>query len=238
MLADSGRDLLTRTLGPIAARFPNLNPNVVTGLGFFVSILGGVAFALTDRHPAFFLVAALLGVLYGFLDALDGVLARLHGKTTMWGDFLDHSLDRLSALVALGGLTLTAHLNDVLGLLLMLGTLYQGFLGTQLSASFGSRVYAGVGIAEGVAFALLYGITAFTFHALGQPFYYIDPLYGYRLSVTDTFALCGLPLIVIGTVQRFAIARALARELEGPGSAAAAPGRAEALPLPSGRGSG
>ncbi len=214
MLADTGRDLVARVLGPIAARLPGLNPNAVTVAGFCVAILGGAAYWLTDRDPIFFLVAAALAVAYAFLDGFDGVLARVHGKETAWGDFLDHSLDRLSAMVALAGLTATEHFSDRLGLALMLGTLYHGFLGTQMEASFGGRIYRGLGIAEALLLNLLYSVTAYSVHALELPFYFREPLTGTVLSVTDTFAIAFFPLIVIGILQRFWIAHEIARTEE------------------------
>lgn len=212
MLADVGRDLIHRALGPIAARLPHVNPNVLTVCGFGMALLGGYTFYLTDRHPIFFLVAAGIGCIYGLLDAFDGMIARTHGKTTAFGDFLDHSLDRAAGLAALGGLAAAKHTNDVLMLLLMLATLWHGFLGTQMEASFGSRVYRGVGIAESLLFALVYTLTAFVVQAAGLPFFFREPLTGATLSVSDAFAILGLGVVAIGTYQRFAIARALGEE--------------------------
>jgi phosphatidylglycerophosphate synthase len=214
MLAETGRSVVQKLLGPVAARLPNLSPNAVTLAALGVALGAGAALALTDQSPYFFLAAAALGTVYGLLDALDGVLARMHGKQSAWGDFLDHSVDRLSALFALGGLTLARHCNDRLGLVLMVGTLFHGFLGTQIQASFRRRVYRGLGIAESIGLVIFYSLTAFAIRELGLPFYFRDPFTGSILSVTDTFILAGLPLIVVGTIQRFAIARDLAREIE------------------------
>jgi phosphatidylglycerophosphate synthase len=212
MLADVGRDLVQRTLAPLVERMSWVNPNALTAAALGVSALAGTCFYLTDRDPIFFLIAALLGLVYGVLDALDGMIARTHGKVSAWGDFLDHTSDRLSTLFALGGLALAKHTNDVLVLLLMLGTLWHAYLGTQLEASFGRRVYRGVGIAEALIFACAYGVTAYSVLAAGLPFYFREPLTGATISVSDAFALLALPLVVIGTWQRIRIARAIADE--------------------------
>jgi archaetidylinositol phosphate synthase len=216
MLAEAGRGLLARTIAPLAARFPHVNPNHLTLLGLVISCMAGYAFYLTDRHPVFFLVAAGLGVVFGIVDALDGAIARAHGKTSAWGDFLDHTCDRAAALIALGGLALSQHVNRTLILVLMLGTLWHGYLGTQMQASFGRRFYRGVGIAESILFAIVYSLTAYAVQAAGWPFYFHlrEPLTGadLRVSVSDCFAIMALPLIAIGTVQRFLLGRALARE--------------------------
>ena len=210
MNADSGRLLVQRALSPLAARLTFVSPNALTWTGLGVAVLGGTSFALSDRSPVFFLTAIALGILYGFLDALDGLVARIHKKESAWGDFLDHTFDRLAAIVAIAGLTLARHCNDRLGLVLMLGTLFHGFLGTQIEASFGRRVYQGVGIAESIALVFFYGITAFAIRVLDLPFYFREPLTGIVLSVTDVFILASFPLMVVGSVQRFLIGHDLA----------------------------
>jgi archaetidylinositol phosphate synthase len=50
--------------------------------------------------------AALCLLISGFFDALDGVSARLHGETTMFGGFLDSLLDRYSDALILGSIIL------------------------------------------------------------------------------------------------------------------------------------
>jgi phosphatidylglycerophosphate synthase len=210
MLAEAARGLLQRVLGPLAARLPHLDPNTLTLFGLCIAVGAGWALSKTDEAPAYFLVAAGLSAVYGLVDAFDGVLARTQGKVTPLGDFLDHTFDRLSALSALGGLALAHHTNDVLVLVLMLATLWHGFLGTQLEASFGRRLYAGVGIGE--ALVLGFGFCLFSFWLLetGRPYWFT--VCGLTLSVSDAFALAGLPVVALGTVQRFLLARRLARE--------------------------
>jgi CDP-diacylglycerol--glycerol-3-phosphate 3-phosphatidyltransferase len=74
----------------------SITPNTVTWLGFLL-ILGAAALIVTEHLFAagFFVLAA------GFLDMLDGALARHTNRTTLFGAILDSALDRLSDAVLL-----------------------------------------------------------------------------------------------------------------------------------------
>ncbi|ASJ00414.1 archaetidylinositol phosphate synthase [Thermococcus gorgonarius] len=81
-----------------------VTPNTITVLGLLISLVGAYLFYL--REPR---LAALVLLLGSLIDALDGTLARMTGKVSRFGAFLDSTLDRISdgALlfgIALGGL--------------------------------------------------------------------------------------------------------------------------------------
>lgn len=76
-----------------------LRPNQLTVLGLVASFGAAAAF-VADRHR---LGGALLA-LAGALDILDGSLARVSGRVSPFGAFLDSVLDRYSDLVILAGL--------------------------------------------------------------------------------------------------------------------------------------
>ncbi len=90
--------------GPWLARLAHhldrwgIHPNAVTALGFLLSVGAGLMAGLDLRGGA-----ALLWVLGGLCDALDGALARASGKASSAGAFLDSTLDRYSdAAILLG----------------------------------------------------------------------------------------------------------------------------------------
>lgn len=68
-----------------------VTPNAVTVAGVLVTLAG--AALLVTAGPAVALLPLLLGML---ADALDGALARLAGRESVFGAFLDSTLDRLS----------------------------------------------------------------------------------------------------------------------------------------------
>ena len=95
--------LLTQPLARLLARTP-ITPNSITLLGFLLT-LGAAVLVVTED-----LLAAGVVVLFaGFLDILDGAVARQTNRATRFGAVLDSTLDRLSeAALLLGILVLFA----------------------------------------------------------------------------------------------------------------------------------
>jgi CDP-diacylglycerol--glycerol-3-phosphate 3-phosphatidyltransferase len=76
----------------------NISPNVITVIGFLLMVI--VAFVLAWGH---FLLGGILITVFALFDALDGILARMMGRTSRFGAFLDSTLDRFSeAIIFLG----------------------------------------------------------------------------------------------------------------------------------------
>jgi CDP-diacylglycerol--glycerol-3-phosphate 3-phosphatidyltransferase len=86
--------------GPVAAVFIRLRltPNMLTLIGFGISVIGAVLAAANGWLLAAFVVA--FGAIF---DLFDGALARATGKTSRLGAFLDSTFDRAGeAVVYLG----------------------------------------------------------------------------------------------------------------------------------------
>jgi hypothetical protein len=86
-----------RSPGWLADR--RVHPNLLTTLGFLVTIGAAWAFHRHAMHTAGFLV--LLG---GFFDILDGRVARLTGLGSKFGAFYDSTLDRVSEIAVYFGI--------------------------------------------------------------------------------------------------------------------------------------
>ncbi len=100
MLSELVRKHSKRFLEPLARLISRLNisPNVITVIGFLLMV--GVAFVLANGY---FLLAGVLITGFAIFDAIDGTLARMMGRTSRFGAFLDSTLDRLSeAVIFLG----------------------------------------------------------------------------------------------------------------------------------------
>lgn len=69
-----------------------VSPDVVTVAGTVASVVGALLLLGTGR----FLLGAVVVTLAVLTDALDGVMARLRGGTSVWGAFLDSSMDRFA----------------------------------------------------------------------------------------------------------------------------------------------
>jgi len=84
------------------------------------------------------------------LDGLDGNLARATGRVTRWGDYLDHTLDRVLDVVwilALGYNMIWFGHVELAWIAAML-TMFGSYLGTQAQAVAGSRNYGGFSRAD------------------------------------------------------------------------------------------
>ncbi len=100
-LTDRVRALSQPFLAPIADFLAKwrVSPNTVTILGFLGCVAVGIVLAL--GYPR---LGGLLLVVFGPLDAVDGLLARRSGQQTKFGAFLDSTLDRYSEIAIFGGL--------------------------------------------------------------------------------------------------------------------------------------
>jgi archaetidylinositol phosphate synthase len=83
------------------------------------------------------------------LDGLDGPVARATGRVTRWGDYLDHTFDRLldaTWIICIAGSVFVDDL--VLGLSAAWLTLLGSYMGTQAQAVAGTRNYRGFSRAD------------------------------------------------------------------------------------------
>jgi len=80
-----------------------LTPNQISLLGLLSALFSAYFYWSSQFDITLLTVAAMFLLISGFLDALDGVLARLYGEVTVFGGFLDSLLDRYAdAFVFLG----------------------------------------------------------------------------------------------------------------------------------------
>jgi len=99
------RTLEHRMIDPIAAKLaPYVSANVVSSLSLLAALAAGIAF--WQGRPV---TGALLILANGFLDMLDGCVARARGTTGPFGSFVDKIIDKYADLIfqlgmLLGGL--------------------------------------------------------------------------------------------------------------------------------------
>src|SRR6187431_2099358 len=77
----------------------HINPNILTVIGVSLNVGCGLLFGLGR-----FFSAGIVLIVANLFDMLDGQVARLSGRVTRFGGFLDSSLDRLSDMVVFVGL--------------------------------------------------------------------------------------------------------------------------------------
>ncbi len=145
MTLDQFRHLSNRALTPfvsIASRL-GLSANAISILAFGLAVVAGAVLYIAGSDPRWYFVGGLLVLLNGFLDILDGAVARETETASKAGDFLDHVLDRYADVVILGGLALGVERYG-LGLLAVTGVLLTAYLGTQAQAVGAGRIYGGL----------------------------------------------------------------------------------------------
>jgi CDP-diacylglycerol---glycerol-3-phosphate 3-phosphatidyltransferase len=104
MLNRFARALFARLFTPVARLLLRLgvSPDAVTLIGT-VGVAGG-ALGFYPRHEFFW--GTVVITLFVFSDTVDGVMARMSGRSSSWGAYLDSTLDRVGDSAIFGGLVL------------------------------------------------------------------------------------------------------------------------------------
>lgn len=160
MTLDRFRPLADRALTPFVdvADALGLTPDGVSVIAFLCALAAGGAFAVAE--PAYYVGGAVLVFANGWLDLVDGALARRLEVSSPGGDLLDHVLDRYADVVIIVGLAAGADAY-LLGFLAVTGVLMTSYLGTQIQAVGLGREYGGaLGRADRLALVGAAGVVA------------------------------------------------------------------------------
>ncbi|MCE0539923.1 CDP-alcohol phosphatidyltransferase family protein [Kineosporia rhizophila] len=206
MLNRFAKALFTRIFTPVARLLLSwgVSPDVVTLVGTVGVCFGALAFF--PRGELFWGVMVVTA--FVFSDLIDGTMARMSGRSSVWGAYLDSTLDRFGDAAVFGGLVLCyagPKDNDVM-MVLSLACLVLGFLVSYARArAEGLGMQANVGVAERSE-RLVFTLVAAGFVGIG---------------VTHYLLMGVLILLVVGSTitifQRIMMVRrqALAREVAG-----------------------
>lgn len=128
-----------------------LTPNQISLLGVLAALASAYCYLSSQFNDSILIVAALLLLVSGFLDALDGVLARAFRGTTLFGGFLDSLLDRYSdaiilVSIILGRLIADSQLWGLVGFAAVIGSLLVSYSRARAEAA-GVKMET-VGLAE------------------------------------------------------------------------------------------
>ena len=168
MVLDTQRARVDFLLAPVAKKLINVNPNTISWLGLITAFVSGVLMYLSPDNHWFLLIGAAVVILSGYFDALDGKIAKLSGKASKKGDYLDHVFDRYADLFMIGGVAISAWCNIYIGLLALVGVLLTSYMGTQAQAVGAPRLYAGLlGRADRVVLSTLFPVIQFVMSMVG-----------------------------------------------------------------------
>jgi len=145
MTLDRLRPLADKGLSPwvgLAARL-GLTPNGVSLIAFGVAIAAGAAFVAAGQEPLYYVAGGVLVGLSGWLDLVDGALARKLDVASAKGDLLDHVLDRYADIVLIAGLAAGIE-RYAIGFAAVTGVVMTSYMGTQIQAVGLGREYGGL----------------------------------------------------------------------------------------------
>ena len=138
-MLESLRPLLTKILEPLASRL-NINPNIVTIISPFLAIISALFFATGNL-----IGGAAFILLSGFLDVVDGAVARRHNRASPFGAFLDSTMDRFADAFIMIGIIFGGYCNWFVGVLAIHSAITVSYVKARAESQ---GVECNVGIAE------------------------------------------------------------------------------------------
>ena len=136
-----------------------LSPNQVSIFGIILAVLSALTYWQWKLHPILLILAPLLMLASGLLDALDGALARLYGEATNFGGFFDSLLDRYADAVIICGIILGGLTDMTWGLAALIGSLLVSYARARAEAA-GVKMET-VGLAERAERMVLLALASF-----------------------------------------------------------------------------
>lgn len=137
-----------------------ITPNHITILGVAVSILTAWIYMNWTQDKLYLIYAAITILFSGFLDAIDGVLARSTGQVTKFGGFFDSVSDRYSDAIVFSGIILGKLSNPIIGLTALIGSLMVSYTRSRAEAE--GIPMAGIGLAERAERMILLTLSSIT----------------------------------------------------------------------------
>lgn len=199
------RARLGRWFDPLARKMP-LSPNVISLIALALNVAAAVLLFNGRRQPVDFLIAIGFIAAGGLADALDGIVARAQNKTSRFGDFLDHCADRVSdTLLAICWL-MGSGVRESLVITALVGVMLNGYIGTQIEATYHERNYDSVGRGEFVLALIVFPIVSYIVSTNGWAATHYT-----GLTVAEWLASVMTLFALLGIVQRCALALRLER---------------------------
>ena len=188
------------------ARACPLSPNAITLIALALNLGAAAAFVLGGREPRLFIVGVALLAIGGLADAFDGIVARVQNKTSRFGDFLDHVADRISDTCVAAAWMIGSGVPPLLTAAGIIVVMLNGYMGTQIEATWRERNYETVGRGEFVLALIVYPIISYSVAVNG----WRDVAFG-GLTIAGWQTILLIATGLLGIAQRFALAARLER---------------------------
>lgn len=156
---------------PVAKKLINVNPNTLSWIGLILAFAAGIIFYLSgtdDEWEWMLVLGAVIVLVSGYFDAIDGKVAKLSGKASKKGDLLDHVFDRYADVFIIGGVAVSTWCSPYIGMAALVGVLLTSYMGTQAQAVGAPRLYAGLlGRADRIVLSIFFPMLQFVWMYLG-----------------------------------------------------------------------
>ncbi len=136
-----------------------IDPFLLTYSAFGLTLFAALLYSLSKGSGLFIAIAGFILLLSGFLDALDGELARTLKKVSRKGSFLDSVLDKLGEVFIALGIFISKTTSALLVILFITCSLLVSYVRAK-SEQLGVEVM-GVGIAERAERIIILAVTSF-----------------------------------------------------------------------------
>lgn len=123
-----------------------VKPNHLTVLGLVAAVITAWFYVNHTSNQFMVVFAGLMILVSGFLDAIDGILARSTDNVTRFGGFFDSVFDRYSDLIILSGIIIGNLIDPITGLASLIGSVMVSYTRSRAEAE-GIKM-SGVGFAE------------------------------------------------------------------------------------------
>jgi CDP-diacylglycerol--glycerol-3-phosphate 3-phosphatidyltransferase len=200
------RERLARWFTPLARRSP-LSPNAITGIALLLNLAAAVCLDRGTRNPPLFLLAVGLIAVGGLADAFDGIVARVQNKATKFGDFLDHVADRVSDTAISAAWMLGSGVRAELTVIALILVGMNGYIGTQIEATYNVRNYENLGRGEFVLALVIFPIVSYILATNGWM-----ALRFASVSVPEWLTIALIAFALFAIAQRIGLARQLERD--------------------------
>ena len=200
MVLDSKREQVRFILDPMAKRLLGVEPDTISLFALALAGAAGLLMYLSWEWTYLLPLAAIVVLVSGLFDALDGKVAKMTGKASRRGDFLDHVLDRYADVLMIGGVAFSAWCDPYLGTLALVGVLLTSYMGTQAQAVGAKRMYAGLlGRADRVVLMFVFPILQWAMLLVNGRTFDIGPI---ELSLMEVMMLWFAVVGNLTAVQR------------------------------------
>ncbi len=188
MVLDTQRDKVDFALTPVAKKLIRVNPNYISWVALILALVAGIVLYFSFSYLWLLLLGAIIVIMSGYLDALDGKVAKLAGKASRRGDYLDHVFDRYADVLMIGGVAVSGWCNPYLGMVALIGVLLTSYMGTQAQAVGAPRLYSGLlGRADRVVLLTLFPIIQFV----------MSSFTGYGILYVGEFGISWLEIMML-----------------------------------------